>query len=175
LDGVCSRRFPGAHPKCRRRPIALTETRRSMPMPLIGPVVRGLQLLAKRLGTCKPARNVVANMNDGPWLRLGSEEVIERDDAPGFGRRHGQATADVVERAAADPPDSVLNGMEREEQQIATILHVAQSAPRNSRLEAGLTYTTNPSRVRWTEEPIDGAALLAGRLSPDDVQIHGRS
>ncbi len=55
--------------------------------------------------------------------------MIEGDDAPGLGGRDGQAAADVVERAAADPPDSILDGMQRRQEQVAPILRLLQSRP----------------------------------------------
>ncbi|MND02480.1 hypothetical protein D3C83_218720 [compost metagenome] len=64
----------------------------------------------------KPAGNVVTNTNNGLWLRIGGEQIVEGNDAPGFRRRYGQPATDVVERAMADPADRILDGVKHRQE-----------------------------------------------------------
>ena len=146
-----------------------------MPVPLIRRLVLRFQLLAKRLGPGQPTRDVVAHVNYGPGLRVGSEEMIEGDHTPSFCRRYGQAPADIIECAAANPTDPILNRVESWQQQVAPLLDLTQAASRNPCITFDATEASYPCRFRRTEQPIDGLPLFCAGLSPDDVQVHDTS
>ena len=60
--------------------------------------------------------------------RLEREQVVEGRDAVGLGGSDDKSAADVVEAAAADPSDAVLQGVQRRQQQVAP-LSVASRDP----------------------------------------------
>src|SRR4030095_6050352 len=105
-----------------RRPLAEPEARAALPAGVLSRPGRpelALERRAQRFPTAPTASDVVAYMNHGPRARLGREEMVEGHHAPRFRRRHGEALADVVERAVADPTDAILDGVECRQQKIA--------------------------------------------------------
>ena len=114
-------------------------------MPLLGLLILAVELLTELLSTRKAARDVVTNVNDGARLRLGPQQMVEGDYAPGLRRWDGQATADVVEGAAADPANSILNRVECRQEQVALILDVSQTAARNPCLTLYPAKASDPS------------------------------
>ena len=75
-----------------------------------------LELETEPLRAPEAARDVIADVRDRGGSRGGAEQVVKREDAPGFRGRNGQAPADVVQRAARHPTDAILDGVERGQQ-----------------------------------------------------------
>ena len=69
------------------------------------------ELLAQPLGAAQSAGDVVADVGDGSRPRGRTQQVVERQHAPGFRGRDRQAAADIVQGAARDPPHAILNGV----------------------------------------------------------------
>ncbi len=107
--------------------------------------------MAQLFATRQATGDVVTYVDDGARLGLCPKEMIEGDDAPSLRGRDGQATADVVESASTDPPDPILDRMERWQQQIAPLLHFFKAASRNPRLTTQTTSAADPSRFRRPE------------------------
>src|SRR5205085_10591707 len=87
----------------------------------------------QRLRALQPAREVVADVDDARRARLEREHVVEARDAVRLRRRHAQATADVRERAFADPADAPLHRAQRRQEQVALVARLvaaAHGAPR---------------------------------------------
>lgn len=114
-------------------------------MPLLGLLVLAVELLTELLSAREATGDVVTNVNDGARLRLGPEQMVEGDHAPGLRRWDGQATADVVEGAATDPAHSILNRVERRQEQVAPILDFSQTAARNPCLTLYPAKASDPS------------------------------
>jgi hypothetical protein len=127
------------------------------------------QLLTNPLGACEPAGNVIADVRDRRRVRFGFEQVIKGDNAPRFGRWNDQSPADVVQGAAADPPHAILNGMERRQQQVASILGLFKATARCARISYRISCAASPTRRRRPQQRINRLSFLAGRLSANDV------
>jgi hypothetical protein len=107
--------------------------------------------MAQRLSTRQATGDVVTHVDDGARLGLCPKEMIEGDDAPSLRGRDGQAAADVVESASTDPPNSILDRMERWKEQVAPLLHLSKAASRNPGLTTQTTSAADPSRFRRPE------------------------
>ena len=108
-------------------------------------------------------------MNRRRRLRLGPEEVIERDHAPGFGGRDDQATANVIERPATDPPGAILDGMKGGQQQVTAVLDLVDPPARDARVARRVALAAGPTRLRRPQQGINRLPLLTGRLGADDM------
>src|SRR5438445_5274964 len=100
----------------RRCAIAQAETRTAMPHGAFprrtGGTKPRLQLAAQVVGAGAFARDVIAYSNRQRRLLVQREPVVEARDPIRFRRRYVQAPARVLEAAAADPADLVLQPME---------------------------------------------------------------
>ena len=119
----------------------------------------------------QPACQVVAHVDDGLRSRLHAEHRVERGHAVRLGRRDGQALADVVQAALADPSGAGLQRVQGGEQQVALVASRAPAA-REPGLDATVADTTDPARLGRTEERIDGGPLLLGGSGGRQVEIH---
>ncbi len=124
-DDLAAADLSSAHQPGRGRPFAEAETGALQPgrAAIIRCLPRGTQgcfeLGAQPRRSAEATGEVVADVRDHRRPRLGRDQVVERRDTPGLGRRHAQAPADVLERTAADPPDAILHGVQGGQQQIA--------------------------------------------------------
>ncbi len=106
-----------------------------------------------------------AGINLARRLRGRREQPVERRHAVDLGGRHVEARSDLVHRAAADPPDTVVQRVEHREQQVA--------------LRAGLVTAAHDGRVggrrRRAEHGIDRGRLLGGGDVGAELDVHVRS
>ena len=68
---------------------------------------------------------------------FGLNEVVERGNPVGLSRRNREPVRDVVERTVSDPPDRVLDRMERWEKEVS---------PCGGRVEASVPHMIFGSR-----------------------------
>ena len=116
----------GAHDERRRRALAQPEAGAAQPgrappwrRRLAGRAELALELGAERSRRRAAGRRGRRRRGPPPAAAASvAKQVVEGDDAPGLGRRHGQAPADVVERPFAHPADAVLDGVEGGQQQV---------------------------------------------------------
>ena len=132
---------------------------------------RAGKIVAEGFGAGEAARDVVADVRHGRGTRLRSQQGIERGHAPGLGRRHGQATADVAQRGLADPADACLHGVERRQQQVA---HVTGGMPAagDVAIDAAVARAAGPARDGRSEHGVDRRAFDGRGQRADDVQVH---
>ena len=117
-DGRSRGRVAGTRHERGRRQVAQAQARG--PQPAHRPVASGLALRSDRpaQGIADPLRardaagDVVAHVGHDRWPRLRGIQRVERGDAIGLRRRHGEPLRDVVEGRLADPADSILDGVE---------------------------------------------------------------
>ena len=130
-----------------------------------------LQVSAQLVRTIQATGDVVTDVSHGRRTRLGSQQVIESDDAPRLCGGHREPGANVVERTVADPANGILHGVEGREQLIAVAGHQA-SAHRGTAIAANVARGALPSGGGRTQQAIDGLALGVRRLGTGDVQVH---
>ena len=107
-----------------------------------------------------PAGDVDAGVDRAERSRLEREEVVERGDAVRLSGRDREATAHVVETAAADPSDSVLQRVERGQQEVASLTVGARDAHLG---------------IEWdglAEHPVDCVALGVGGRVGREAEVH---
>ena len=182
-DDQPARLLAGDRDEDRGRPLALAEARAGQPCrPAVAELrARGPDRSLERPGdpgrAREPAGDVVAHVGDDRRPGRGRRQGVERRDAIGLGRRHGEPLRDVVERAAADPPDAPGRGVERGEQQVPAGAGVVPAMCRVA-LGRDVADAPVPAAARGAdlrvEDGVDRGALVRGRGGADDVEVHRR-
>ena len=168
----------GGDERCRRA-LALAEAgapeprRRAVrPGPALGPEAE-LELADQLVRSVATAGDVLADVDDSRRAPVQGEERVERGDAVRVRRRHGQSPADVVERARADPADVLLDGMERRQQQVATLLRpVGAARDRDPPVDRGVARSPVPAGAGGPEQVVDRGTLRLGWLGVEQAKIH---
>jgi hypothetical protein len=155
--------------KCCGCPVAKAEARTAMP--LLASRTEGLlEGLAQSIRPGALARYVVANVKRDRGPLLEREAPKEAHDAISLGRRDGQSTARVLQRAAADPADPILDGVEHRQQ---------QRPPRTDGVPAKgyvvvrrLASASLPQRGWFAEDAVDRRHLFSARRAPRGADVH---
>ena len=154
----------------RRREVAQAEARRAQPAdPAVASRLarrpdRPPEVVADPLRAGDPARDVVADVGDDRRPRLRRVQGVERGDAVGLGRRHGQPSRDVVQGRLADPADPILHGVEGR-QQLRAAGPDRVAATGRCPVDARATRTRRPSRTPAARGRASTAARSAGDAS----------
>ena len=151
-------------------PLAEAEARRGFH----GSVGQSLAELSEELRAAgEAARDVVADVHDRLRRGRDREHGVERGDAPRLGGRHGEALADVVERARRDPAFAGLRRPQGRQKQVPAQPDCI-AAGRDVALEVHPPRPAFPSRGRRAQDGVHGRALRGrGFGARDQVQIHG--
>ena len=144
---------------------------RPVPCRLTGLAEGPPQVRADRLAPGDPARDVVADVGDDRRPRLCRVQRVERGDAVGLGRWHGQASRDVVQRRLADPADPRLDGVECR-QELRSLRPDGVAALGGVPIDRAVTATADPARLGRPEDGVHGGPFGRGGERPDDVQVH---
>jgi hypothetical protein len=115
------------------------------------------ELAAKILGPGTRTRDVVADVQHQRRSGRRREHSVECGDAVRIGRWNLKPLTRIVERAAADPPDVRVDGMQYGQKQVAA--------------RAG--FSPRPRAVRDSDYTIDGVAFGLRRSRRGEMQIHG--
>ena len=171
-------RVAGHGEQGRRSPIALAEAWTPQPgsrLSLNDGVLRAETLFEGRdqlVRAVTATGQVVADVHDPRRAPLEREQRVERRDAVRVGRRHGKSLADIVERAGAEPADTLVNRVQDGEQEVAPGSRAVATVC-NLALVVDLPHTAFPARGGGAEHAVDRRPLGGGGHGVEQVDVHG--
>ncbi len=130
-----------------------------------------LNLRADLLSAVDPAGKVIADVDDRERRRRGAEQRVKRRHPVRLGGRDGEASADVVKRAGADPADLVLYCVQHRQQQVPP---GSRGVPAVSGMGVGRrALPAIPAALRRTKDRVDGSTLGIRRWRRrPELQVH---